>query len=130
MTVSILVVDDETDIADLFRRRFRRELKSGDYAIHFAPSGEEALKILARKSEPEIMLILSDINMPGISGLDLLEEAKRRWPLLPLMIVSAYGDPDNRRRAYEAGALDFVTKPIDFVSLKSKITNVLTLTGG
>jgi CheY-like chemotaxis protein len=130
MTVSILVVDDETDVVDLFKRRFRRELKSGDYAMHFALSGEEALETLVHGVEPEVMVVLSDINMPGINGLELLEEAKQRWPLLPLVIVTAYGDSENRRKAYEAGALDFVTKPIDFDALKAKITNILTLTGG
>ena len=130
MTVSILVVDDETDVVDLFKRRFRRELKAGDYALHFALSGEDALDVLSQDAEPEIMLILSDINMPGISGLELLEEAKRRWPRLPLVIVTAYGDAENRRRAYEAGAMDFVTKPVDFDRLKSRITNILTLTEG
>ena len=130
MTVSILVVDDETDVVDLFKRRFRRELRSGDYAMHFALSGEEALETLVQGVEPEVMLILSDVRMPGISGLELLQEAKRRWPLLPLVIVTAYGDPESRQKAYEAGALDFVTKPIDFDALKSKITNILTLTGG
>ena len=130
MTVSILVVDDETDIADLFKQRFRRELMSGEYAMHFALSGEEALETLVHGAEPEVMVVLSDINMPGMSGLELLQEAKRRWPLLPLVVVTAYGNPQNRRKAYEAGALDFVTKPIDFGALKAKITNILTLTGG
>ena len=130
MTVSILVVDDEADIADLFKQRFRLELKSGEYAMHFAVSGEEALETLQTGIEPEVMVVLTDINMPGMNGLELLEEAKRRWPLLPLVVVTAYGNPQNRRKAYEAGALDFVTKPIDFDALKTKINNVLTLTGG
>jgi len=129
MSVSILVVDDEADVADLFKRQFRRELESGDYAMHFAQSGKEALELITNSAEPELMLVLADINMPGMSGLELLEQAKQRWPRLPLVIVTAYGDPENRRKAYEAGALDFVIKPIEFNSLKARINNILTMTG-
>ena len=121
MTTKILVVDDEPDLQELVKRRFRRELRRGDYALHFAGSGEEALATLTQGVEPAVVLILSDINMPGMSGLDLLKETKRLWPALPVAMITAYGDPDSRRRAIEAGATDFLTKPLDFDELKLKI---------
>ena len=89
MSVSILVVDDEPDVVDLFKRRFRRELRQGDYTMYFAQSGEDALAQLKAGVEPEVMLILSDINMPGMNGLDLLREAKRTWPNLPVRYLTA-----------------------------------------
>jgi CheY-like chemotaxis protein len=121
MTVSILIVDDETDVADLFRQRFRRETRQGTYVLHFAFSGEEALAKLAEEIEPQLIVILSDINMPGMDGLTLLREVKTRWPLLPVMMVTAYGDDERRRRADEYGASDFLTKPVDFDSLKEQL---------
>ncbi|MEM7226041.1 MAG: response regulator [Pseudomonadota bacterium] len=126
MTVSILVVDDEPDVIDLFRRRFRRELRRGDYSLHFAPSGEAALDALDAGVEPEVMLILSDINMPGMSGIELLRKAKARWPDMLLAMITAYGDPESRRLALEAGATEFLIKPLDFDDLKSKIARMLT----
>ena len=105
MTVSILVVDDESDVAELFRQRFRREVRQGTYAMHFANSGEEAMDRLADGIEPALMVILSDINMPGMDGLALLREIKVRRPDLPVMMVTAYGDDERRRRADELGAL-------------------------
>ena len=126
MTVSFLVVDDEPDVIELFKRRFRRELRRGDYAIHFAGSGEEALASLKQGMEPAVILILSDINMPGMSGLDLLAESKRLWPGLPVAMITAYGDPESQRRALEAGATDFLTKPLDFDELKVKIAQLVT----
>ena len=127
MTVSIMVVDDEPDVIALFHRRFRRELKRGDYVLHFAASGEAALDILESGVEPEIMLILSDINMPGMTGLELLRRAKTRWPDLPLAMITAYGDPESRRLALEAGATDYLTKPLDFEDLKVKISRMANL---
>jgi CheY-like chemotaxis protein len=121
MTVSILIVDDETDVADLFRQRFRRETRQGTYVLHFAFSGEAALEKLAGEIEPQLIVILSDINMPGMDGLTLLREVKTRWPLLPVMMVTAYGDDERRRRADEYGASDFLTKPVDFDSLKEQL---------
>src|SRR5271170_5393765 len=103
MTVSILIVDDETDVADLFRQRFRRETREGTYVLHFAFSGEEALAKLADEIEPQLIVILSDINMPGMDGLALLREIKARRPDLPVMMVTAYGDDERRRRAAEYG---------------------------
>jgi CheY-like chemotaxis protein len=101
MSVSILVVDDEPDVADLFRQHFRREVRQGIYVLHFAASGEQALERLAGEIEPQLIVILSDINMPGMDGLTLLGEIKRRFPDLPVMMVTAYGDgaPPPRRRA-------------------------------
>ncbi|MDJ0897154.1 MAG: response regulator [Alphaproteobacteria bacterium] len=125
MSVSILVVDDEPDVVDLFKRRFRRELKQGDYAMYFASSGEDALHQLQDGIEPEIMLILSDINMPGMSGFELLKEVKTMWPSLPVAMITAYGDDESRQRATEAGATDFLTKPLDFNDLKSRISEMI-----
>ena len=125
MTVSILVVDDEPDVVDLFKRRFRRELRRGDYVMHFADSGETALQQLTAGVRPEMMLILSDINMPGMNGLELLKEVKEMWPSLPIAMITAYGDDQSRRTALEAGATDFLTKPLDFDELKSKISDMI-----
>jgi len=125
MSVSILVVDDEPDVVDLFKRRFRKELRRGDYVMYFAESGEEALTQLTSGIQPEVMLILSDINMPGMNGFDLLKEAKTMWPDLPVAMITAYGDDDSRRQAMEAGATDFLTKPVDFDELKSKISHMI-----
>ena len=125
MSISILVVDDESDVAELFKRKFRRELRSGEYVMHFAISGEDAVKKLNSGVEPKVMLVLSDINMPGMSGIELLKDTKKRWPGLPVTMITAYGDTENRKRAMDAGAAEFITKPIDFVELKSKITDLL-----
>ncbi len=121
MTVSILVVDDETDVADLFRQRFRREARQGTYVLHFAFSGEEALEKLGNEIEPQLIVILSDINMPGMDGLALLREIKSRWPHMPVMMVTAYGDDERRRMADEYGAAEFITKPVDFDLLKAQL---------
>ncbi len=121
MSVSILVVDDEADVADLFRQQFRREVRQGQYVIHFAQSAEEALGKLGDGIEPELIVILSDINMPGMDGLTLLNEIKTRRPDLPVMMVTAYGDDERRRQAAEAGALQFLTKPVDFDLLKEEL---------
>src|SRR3954467_11191238 len=110
MTVSILVVDDESDVAELFRQRFRREVRQGTYAMHFANSGEAALEKLARGIEPMLIVILSDINMPGMDGLTLLREIKVRQPDMPVMMVTAYGDDERRRRAEEYGAAQYASR--------------------
>jgi CheY-like chemotaxis protein len=124
MTVSILVVDDEPDVAELFRQRFRREVRQGTYAMHFAASGEQALEKLVDGIEPTLVVILSDINMPGMDGLQLLTEIKKRHPDLPVMMVTAYGDDERRRRATETGASQFLTKPVDFDQLKAQLRHL------
>jgi CheY-like chemotaxis protein len=121
MSVSILIVDDEPDVADLFRQRFRRETRAGTYVLHFAASGEEALDRLTSEITPQLIVILSDINMPGMDGLELLRVLKERRPELPVMMVTAYGDDERRRRAAEYGAMEFVTKPVDFDLLKTQL---------
>ena len=121
MSVSILAVDDGMDVADLFRQHFRREVRQGQYVLHFACSGEDALDKLARGIEPQLIVILSDINMPGMDGLSLLREVKEKRPDLPVIMVTAYGDEERRRRASEFGAADFITKPVDFDFLKAQL---------
>jgi CheY-like chemotaxis protein len=129
MSVSILIVDDESDVAELFRQRFRRETRQGTYVLHFALSGEEALDKLADQIRPELIVILSDINMPGMDGLALLREIKRRRPELPVMMVTAYGDDERRRRASEYGAAEFIMKPVDFDALKMQLEQLSALPG-
>jgi CheY-like chemotaxis protein len=121
MSVSILAVDDELDVADLFRQHFRREVRQGQYVLHFAYSAAEALDKLARGIEPELIVMLSDINMPDMDGLALLREVKESRPDLPVIMVTAYGDEERRRRAKEFGAAFFITKPVDFDFLKAQL---------
>jgi CheY-like chemotaxis protein len=121
VSVSILAVDDETDVADLFRQHFRREVRQGQYVLHFACSGEDALDKLTGGIQPPLIVILSDINMPGMDGLALLQEIKERRPDLPVIMVTAYGDDERRRRASEYGAAEFITKPVDFEFLKAQL---------
>jgi CheY-like chemotaxis protein len=120
--MKILVVDDEKDIKTLFEQRFRKEIRSNELEFEFAFSGEEALKYM-REYEHEAVLILSDINMPGMSGLELLEQIKRKNHTPPpvVMMITAYGDSENYKKAMDLGADDFLTKPVDFNSLKEKI---------
>jgi CheY-like chemotaxis protein len=121
MSVSILVVDDEADVVTLFRQQFRREARQGTYVLHFANSGEEALAKLDDGIRPQLIVILSDINMPGMDGLSLLRQVKERAPGLPVMMVTAYGDEERRRKASEYGAAEFITKPVDFALLKAQL---------
>ncbi|MFB6318332.1 response regulator [Saccharicrinis sp. FJH54] len=118
----ILVVDDEKDIQPLFQQRFRKEIRSGEIEFVFAYSGEEALQQIEHYRH-EAILILSDINMPGMSGLELLAKIKQKMhePPPTVMMITAYGDDENYRKAMELGADDFLTKPVDFGSLKEKI---------
>src|SRR5262244_271129 len=124
MSFSILIVDDEPDVAEMFRQRFRREARQGTYVLHFAVSAEEALDKLSNGVRPELIIILSDINMPGMDGLALLREIKQRRPDLPVMMVTAYGDDERRRLASEYGATEFITKPVDFAALKQQLSQL------
>lgn len=120
--MNVLVVDDEKDIQPLFEQRFRREIRSGEVKLTFAFSAEQALERLKEYNQ-EAVLILSDINMPGMSGLDLLEKIKTLYHEPPpvVMMITAYGDSENYSKAIKLGADDFLTKPVDFASLKEKI---------
>ncbi len=123
MTAKILVVDDEVDLQELVKRKFRRELRSGEFEFRFAQSGAEALEILGNGTNIDI--VLSDINMPGMSGLELLHHLGEYDTQLKTVMVSAYGDMENIREAMNAGAFDFVTKPIDFGDLLITIKKTL-----
>ena len=118
----VLVVDDERDIQDLFLQHFRREIRQGDLEFVFSFSGEEATSFI-ENPEHEAVLILSDINMPGMSGLELLKHIKEKYATPPpvVMMITAYGDENNYRMAMKLGADDFLTKPLDFRSLKEKL---------
>ena len=121
--MKILIVDDEIDVKDLFLQRFRREIRTGAYALDFANSGEEALDYLAHHVS-EVVLILSDINMPGMSGFELLRHIRDEFNAPPppvVMMITAYGDPDSQQQATQLGANDFLTKPLDFTVLKQKL---------
>jgi DNA-binding NtrC family response regulator len=124
MSVSVLIVDDEADVAELFRQRFRREVRQGVCVLHFTDSAEGALEKLADGINPQLIVILSDINMPGTDGLVLLREIKERWPEYPVIMVTAYGDEERRRRASEFGAAEFLTKPVDFDFLKQQLRHL------
>ena len=124
MSVSVLIVDDEADVAELFRQRFRREVRQGTCVLHFADSAEDALEKLADGVDPQLIVILSDINMPGMDGLALLREIKERWPEYPVIMVTAYGDEERRRRASEFGAAEFLSKPVDFDFLKQQLRHL------
>ncbi len=120
--MKVLIVDDEKDVQVLFEQRFRKEIKSGEMELAFAFSGEEAL-LFMNDHEHEAVLILSDINMPGMSGLELLRHIKEKYEKPPpvVMMITAYGDDENYNHAMKLGADDFLTKPVDFTSLKEKL---------
>ena len=124
--MKILVVDDETDVRDLFQQRFRREIRSGELHFSYALSGEEALDVL-RSHRSEVLIILSDINMPGMSGLDLLGRVKEEFEMPPttMVMITAYGDDESYNKAMQLGANDFLTKPVDFGVLKDKLLHLL-----
>lgn len=119
--VRFLVVDDEKDVEMLFRQKFRKEIRKGLLELEFAFSGDEALQMLRSNDPPQVMYIFSDINMPGMSGLDLLEKVKAEFPQINVSMISAYGDNENYAKAIESGAKAFFTKPIDFTSLKEEV---------
>jgi DNA-binding NtrC family response regulator len=121
MSQHILVVDDEADIEALFRQQFRRDLKAGRFGMEFATSAQQALRLIEGAGGRDIILLLSDINMPGMSGLDLLPRVKAARPDLPVIMVTAYGDSETRRRAVEGGAEGMLPKPIDFAALRAEV---------
>jgi len=121
LSVYVLVVDDEPDVEALFRQQFRRDLKSERFKMEFALSAHEALGRVAEIKDPSLILILSDINMPGMSGLDLLPKVRAERPDVPVIMITAYGDAETRRRAIERGAVGLLTKPIDFALLRHEI---------
>jgi CheY-like chemotaxis protein len=124
--MKILVVDDEEDVKSLFEQKFRREIRAGQFEFSFAYSGEEALRFLAQHPS-EVVMILSDINMPGMSGIELLRSIRREHPSAPpqVMMITAYGDSANHDQAMELGADDFLTKPVNFTELKAKLLNTI-----
>ena len=121
MTLLVLVVDDEPDVEVLFRQQFRRELRAGRFTMEFAPSAPTALKRITDAEAVSLILILSDINMPGMSGLELLPKARAARPDVPIIMITAYGDAETKRKALEGGAEALLTKPIDFVLLRNEI---------
>ena len=121
MSVRVLVVDDETDVEVLFRQQFRRELREERFVLDFAPSADEALAKVRDAEGATIILLVSDINMPGMSGLDLLPRIKVERPDIPVIMVTAYGDENTRKVALDRGADGFVTKPIDFTLLRAQV---------
>ena len=121
MSVLVLVVDDEPDVEALFRQQFRRDLRSQRFVMDFASSASDALRRIAATIEQSLILILSDINMPGMTGLEMLPKVKEIRPEVPVIMITAYGDPDTRRKALENGASGLLTKPIDFTLLREEI---------
>ena len=121
MSLHILVVDDEPDVEVLFRQQFRREIRAGRFVMDFTQSAGAALERIASAADASLILILSDINMPGMSGLELLPKAKAARPDVPIIMITAYGDAETKRKALEAGAEALLTKPIDFAVLRGEI---------
>ena len=121
MSVLVLVVDDEPDVEALFRQQFRRDLRAQRFVMDFANSAAEALVRIAGTIEQSLILILSDINMPGMTGLEMLPKARQMRPEVPIIMITAYGDPETRRKAIESGATGLLTKPIDFAVLRDEI---------
>jgi CheY-like chemotaxis protein len=121
MSALILIIDDEPDLADLFRQQFRKELRASRFVMEFAQCASDALERVLAAEAANLILILSDINMPGMSGLDLLPRARQARPDVPVIMITAYGDSETRQKAAEAGAAGLFTKPIDFPELRGKI---------
>ena len=121
MNTYILVVDDEPDVEHLFRQQFRRDIRSGRFLMEFAASAPEALERAKTIADPALILILSDINMPGMSGLEMLPKVRAARPSVPVIMITAYGDAETRRTALERGAEALLTKPIDFAALRQEI---------
>jgi two-component system response regulator (stage 0 sporulation protein F) len=124
MKIKILIVDDESDVEFLFKSKFRKQIKEEEIELFFAFSGEDAFDLLLNMEHPNVALILSDINMPGISGFELLEKIKAKFPQIRVMMITAYGDPENKAKAIELGADDLLSKPLDFALLEEKLRNL------
>ena len=129
MNVLVLVVDDEPDVEALFRQHFRRDLRAQRFAMDFAMSAPDALARIAGTIEQSLILILSDINMPGMSGLEMLPKVRELRPDVPVIMITAYGDPETRGKAMEGGATGLLTKPIDFALLRDEIDTRLERAG-
>jgi CheY-like chemotaxis protein len=129
MNLLVLVVDDEPDVEALFRQQFRREMRAGRFVMDFSSSGAQAIERIRQAEEDSLILLFSDINMPGMSGLELLPRVKEMLPDLPVIMITAYGDAATVRRAKEAGAHDVYDKPIDFAALKVEIDQRLAARG-
>jgi len=121
MNLLILVVDDEPDVEVLFRQQFRRDLRAGRFAMEFAQSAPIALRCIADAGDRSLILVLTDINMPGMTGFELLPKAKALRPDVPIIMITAYGDAETKRKALENGAEAVLTKPVDFGTLRSEI---------
>jgi CheY-like chemotaxis protein len=121
MSLLVLVVDDEPDVEPLFRQQFRRDIKAGRFVMDFAQSAADALEQIERVEGVTLILVLSDINMPGMSGLELLPKIKVLRPDVPVVMITAYGDAETKRKALENGAEALLTKPIDFAALRQQI---------
>jgi len=119
--MKVLVVDDERDVEFLFRQKFRKEIRRGEIDLEFAFSGEEALSRLSDGADTDLILVLSDINMPGMNGLELLRRIKATPPSVPVCMMTAYGNDDYRKRAQDYGSDGYLTKPVDFDELKERI---------
>ncbi|MDF2156735.1 response regulator [Algoriphagus sp. CAU 1675] len=124
--MKILIVDDERDVELLFRQKFRKEVRSGSLELCFAFSGNEALELLGHENPPKVVYVFSDINMPGMTGLELLKNIKERFPQINVSMISAYGDSENFEKAMNSGAKEFFTKPIDFESLRAEIVTLIS----
>lgn len=123
--MKFLVVDDERDVEMLFRQKFRKEVRQGLLELVFAFSGGEAMEELRSNDPPEVVYIFSDINMPGMSGLELLGKVKSEFPTIKVSMISAYGDQENYEKAMDSGAKAFFTKPINFDSLKKEVFQLI-----
>jgi CheY-like chemotaxis protein len=121
----VLVVDDEPDVEVLFRQQFRHDLRAGRFTMEFAQSGRAALERIADAETASLILILSDINMPGMTGLELLPKARASRPDVPIIMITAYGDAETKRKALEGGAEALLTKPVDFVLLRNEIETLV-----
>jgi CheY-like chemotaxis protein len=129
LSACILVVDDEPDVEELFRQQFRRDFRAGRFLMEFAPSAPVALARAVEIRDPSLILILSDINMPGMSGLEMLPKVRAQRPDVPVIMITAYGDAETRKKAIERGAIGLLTKPLDFALLRHEIDTRLEQAG-